>query len=474
MKQFALCTALLGCWVHAFAQTPPTTQLEHRKQQHQLLTSRLLHAQTGMGQALKPTGIQHRVIAQAIKDINDPPDSVAYSYTANRGSRFDYNSLFPVYPIELEHVYAPIPLIPTGLDGQGIIFSADPGNLLADSILFYRMGALDFSQACVYNTGNRIQRSDINSATVNLRFLSHYDNLGHLLKTYRLESTGGSDYDTTAIRSFAYNSSFTRLEADTIYQNGGSGPFIPFNTFRYHYQASGRLDSVIISTMTFTLAPRQKLTFDYYPDGKLRKVVNRDNTLPDVMMLAIDTFGYTAGSDYATYAQGTFAAMMADDTLIDGLRQVRYPGAGGLPDSTLLFSYEETIDSWLPDDKMVFYYTSFSAPDSIARYWDDGEFKSGTKFYYESYEGTLSVPGYKPDQDLSIYPNPFDRELHIDVKLSGAVLTRLLTVTGQEVYRQVLDKGDNTLQLPTLSKGLYILLLQDSNGGIRSHKIQKQ
>ncbi len=89
-----------------------------------------------------------------------------------------------------------------------------------------------------------------------------------------------------------------------------------------------------------------------------------------------------------------------------------------------------------------------------------------------TYSPIKSIAGELPAQ-LGIYPNPADKKSEIRLKFPGDLRSadlKIFSLNGLEVYRQ---KGlsNESLQLPDLPTGIYILAVKDEGGQIHKEKI---
>jgi hypothetical protein len=78
----------------------------------------------------------------------------------------------------------------------------------------------------------------------------------------------------------------------------------------------------------------------------------------------------------------------------------------------------------------------------------------------------LMQEGRHKGQEVSVFPNPFNRELTLahDSALKGQGIFRLINMAGQTVYHQVLQAAPaQTLQLPQLPAGIYLYTWQSDD-----------
>ena len=83
----------------------------------------------------------------------------------------------------------------------------------------------------------------------------------------------------------------------------------------------------------------------------------------------------------------------------------------------------------------------------------------------------FSSPAH-PLSTVKVYPNPAADVLYLDLEEGPDYTMTLLSLTGQLVLQKV-QKGGGSLRLalPNIREGIYILKVEDSEGGVRSFKI---
>ena len=471
MKKTVLLAAALGCMIQTQAQIGKTAPENKKLKEHRAMVQKLLKGQLGGSTAQKPTGTQHRVIAQTMLEAGDIiPDSTTFKYSGTKGSNFNYDSKDFVYSTAFSNWYAPRPMFP---------MVESPLDMLADTISSYYNDTLDSRSTAVYRPDNKILSNTYTSfyippsSNMYAKTVNGYNSQGHVIASYELMSSdnGVSFQDTNTVTKTSYNTTFTQVLVDSVYEQTGSG--LELNTLiRYYHSTSGKLDSMVFTDAT--LSPFQKLTFTYYNDGKLRQFI----TTSFDGFNAIDSFGYTSGIGYTTLWDSKASYEFEGETTTYGGRILKYPGTSGLPDSIRMFDYESTTNSWTYYMTGKYSYTTFSEPQKID--FATGNLPIGTfKFYYESYDdGVSSIKPIAENKDFNIYPNPFRNNLSIDWKgkAQSQVSIRLVNILGQEVYSTSLklNTGSNALNLPALNSGNYILMIRDAEGKSWSSKVVKQ
>ncbi|WMX14556.1 S8 family serine peptidase [Aureispira sp. CCB-E] len=92
----------------------------------------------------------------------------------------------------------------------------------------------------------------------------------------------------------------------------------------------------------------------------------------------------------------------------------------------------------------------------------------------------ITIEEIEPSATLNVYPNPFNRQLvvNMDSPKSQEAALSMSTITGQEVINinMQLDLGSNHLELPTsrLPQGVYLVHLLLEDGSILTQKVVKQ
>jgi len=80
--------------------------------------------------------------------------------------------------------------------------------------------------------------------------------------------------------------------------------------------------------------------------------------------------------------------------------------------------------------------------------------------------GSTGVNEQTLRESVSVYPSPFTRNITVDIQgdVAGQPDVYIISELGQTVYRGVLRTGKNELALPSLTRGIYSLFIQDSKG----------
>ena len=86
--------------------------------------------------------------------------------------------------------------------------------------------------------------------------------------------------------------------------------------------------------------------------------------------------------------------------------------------------------------------------------------------------GALSTKEIDPDQ-ISVYPNPLEKVLHIDFKQKGEHTIKLLNALGQVVAIKTEHSQSSLLNTEQLSKGVYVLIITKNRNTLFTKKIIK-
>lgn len=467
-KQLLLAGALFGIF-QLQAQTPFLKKQNAPDKNHILLRDLLRHQSTNTAQ--KPTGLQQRVIAQSSSNMFSPEvDSNTFKYTGTRGSSFDFNGLDYRYNTSFTNTYSPLFRFPG---------DPRPETLLADSIRSYTDGQLYQYARAYYRTDNKIDSvtngyDDGSGGFTPYKSINTFNPQGFLTKSFSLmESTPGV-LDTALIYGYSYNSTFSRVERDSIWIMNSTPILVGVTT--YHYN-NNKLDSMLSWDPQAGPEPLNKYSFTYYNDGKLRTIKNYDYETGSPLLYYADTLGYTSGVDYHTFFQEEY---YEDGNFSDGYREVKFPGANGLPDSIQAYERGSAVAAWgysatlLPEynsyhNPVAFYITTaLTGTDTMARSF----------FYYETYNDGLSVKPLATNADFNVYPNPFTDNLSIEWKgkQQSNTTIQLINIAGQEVFKTSvkLNNGANSIHIPALNSGHYVLMIRDAEGKSWSHKMVKK
>jgi len=435
------------------------------------MTARLLQSQSATSALQKPTAIKQRVIAQALNpEINNNHiDSTRYAYSGINGSRYSYNMEELNYSEGFTSVYAPMFQLP------GIPGSMD---VLADSIIQYDNSGMTNAEKAFYRADKKIDSVIYRSTggTSASKTVNVYNPQGHITATYTMQQAG-ADWDTVALQRFSYNSAFTQVTRDSSWF--GFTGLVPREVNVYYYNAANQLDSFINWDLQGA-APvrRQGYYIAYNSGGKIVTIKNYDfDEINGVASLySIDSLGYTPGVADFTFYETT---QYEEDVLSYGDRQELFRNAAGLVDSVYFYSLSGT-SPWVQEGKLRFAYNSYGNPETLFAAPVDMPVEIvAYRFYYETYDDqTSSVKPLSANQDFTVYPNPFANTINIDWKgrQQSDATVRLVNIMGQEVFqgKMVLKSGQNKLDIPAVTDGSYVLLIQDAAGKSWSTKMIKR
>jgi hypothetical protein len=463
MRKNLLLTAALAAGLFATAQTHQHDyfNLPIDSKHLAFLNSLLQSKQTA---AQKPTGMAQRVIAQT----NTQPgfsDSIHFKYTGSRGSRYNHNFIGIGYNIQFGSNYDPMP---------DDAFQHEPLDMLADSISCYEDNDMYFSSSAFYRPDNKLDSFFTNY----YEFSDHEKTVhsfypsGYIKEIVTLDYNGTS-YDTFMVRKFSYNNSFDRIITDTSLADLGSGSMQPYATLVRHYNTQGNIDT-IITTNGPSLEIYSKTIFEYTSSEKLEKLhfyfVNQ--ATGEFYLREKDSFAYANDIDYFTFWEGS--QFDENGVMEQGTKMAKYPGTNGLPDSAITVNFYN--GNWQSPIRHYYTYNDFDNPIAIRFAINSIH---GIRFHYETYEdGNSSIDPIANNKDFNVYPNPFSSNINIDWKgkQQSNVTIRLTNIVGQEVYKTStkLTTGKNSVSIPSLNSGNYILLIQDADGKSWSSKMVKK
>lgn len=480
MKKALLLASVAAISLQATAQQPKIPFFGKVKSKHGQLTKQLLRLQESGIKAEKPTADKQRVIAQAFKipAFGGEPqeyDSTRYTYTGTNGSTFDFNSGDYMYIDYFTNTYPPMFVR---------LYEATSQNVLADSMLYYDDDGFYGSQKAYYRTDKKIDSVWTLSSTgtgVRNKTINAYDAGGHLTASYELNrSSATAPWDTSSYRHYSYNSTFTQMSHDSLWVKVMTNIALREDNI-YHYSAAGKLDSIMTwNTEEPTPVRKKAVRIGYNSGGKITTIKEyRYDDLTGIPALSeADSLGYTTGVNYYTF-HGMYG--YNDETMVDGSEEVRYfNSTSGLLDSVQNFSFIEGAPApWMLFGTMYASYNSFNNPTGLKVTVPAIGIDITMNFYYEIYDDNVSsVRPVTANQDFSVYPNPFANTINIDWKgrQQSDATVRLVNMVGQEVFQGKisLKSGRNQLDIPAVTNGNYVLLIQDAAGKSWSAKMVKR
>lgn len=460
MKKIFILGTLVAFSASLSAQTKGSWMRSERHQQHAKQVSALLQPQQAMA-VQKPTGTQERVIAQVITEP-DFFDSVSFSYSGTRGSRFDYNNLELMYNYELSSDYAPIP----GIYGYG-----KPMDMLADSII-----AIDGEEG-LYSMIVGSYRDDNKLDSVYdfgyRKVLNSYDENAYLVgqTTFYIDEDGVIEADGPE-RKISYNAGYTQVTGDSLFSNGdviaytehiyGSDDLV--DTISWYWEGGSGME----------LNSRAILSYD--AEGRVTTMELEDFISGVSSYKTVDTLSYVGNSvDFSSWIshyeeEGTLVETTVVEKSFDSEGQI----------DTVFITRNDIVEEETITMYGIFAYTAMNNPETITAYIQGIPVALATfKFYYETYEdGGSGIEQTQSDFAFEAYPNPFTRELFLSLdreSTTEALTIRLVDLQGRDVYSTTaqLQNGTQKLQLPELAEGIYQLLLQDASGKTATKKLVK-
>ncbi len=127
--------------------------------------------------------------------------------------------------------------------------------------------------------------------------------------------------------------------------------------------------------------------------------------------------------------------------------------------------------------RVTFYVAVNDANDNLARTGDD-IYTTSARFNAQM---TSSIKAISNLENISVFPNPVQTQINIDVNLTAAtnLSGTLINSTGQTIaplFHQNLSLGTSNLSIPfptNAPRGYYFLKLEDSKGGVKSVPLLK-
>jgi hypothetical protein len=468
MKKVFLLSGFLLSALSLMAQNQyqPNHQPESSTEKGRAITDHILALQVAkVNTANKPTTTKQRVITQAVSYNNhDIWDSTTYKYTGARTSTYNFNGIRKFeYNTSFQSDYWPTYLT-----------TINPSNsfLEADSILTYAQGAINRIWYAHHASDNKVDSffyqtlPAVNDNALKIKYT--YNNQGLLIEMVDFSNYYNPPaFDTFQVAKYFYNAAGTQLQADTLYQDI-NGILQPYQSDSYHYNMQNLIDSINSYSLGVTILYSRSLTTFKYSSDTLLKNINvfnygATNTLANV---ETDTFGYAGTGGYYSYYNSVIVDLT--DSSMEETKIEKTFGTNNLPDSVKIQAYNQY---GIYED--IFYkysYNNYNNPVTIIGTDMMGTYHSSLyNFYYETFDdAATAINNIKNNKDFSIYPNPFDNKLNIDWKGAKANQTKitLVNVLGQTVYssNQNLITGTNSISIPNLIKGNYVLLIQDAKG----------
>ena len=65
--------------------------------------------------------------------------------------------------------------------------------------------------------------------------------------------------------------------------------------------------------------------------------------------------------------------------------------------------------------------------------------------------------------DLNIYPNPSDKEVHISIKNTQNAIYQIVDTKGVALKKGSLKDGSNTIHVESIDQGYYVLIIQSQD-----------
>ncbi len=462
----------------AFAQTQTLKFASAKNRLH--ILSYIMQNSNSIKQEQRTTlGIAlERIVAQSTTDntLHTLSDSVYLSYSASRGSTFDFNYMLYAY----NYPYNATPLFNfSGLFTQPkVLFDTYAHWTINPNTLVY--GYYESAYGGYDISNNLISFHDVFVDSITNRNTTDYNTFDIYNNITKGETNAwvSGIADSAFKQYFSYNTA-NKLIKDSIYEYHLGSWHLAAKSF-YIYDGSNNLIQIDCygntTDTTFLSVLQEQLQYINTYDGSNRLLTVLTNIYDGTTLAqsAKDTFAYTGvsiGHNFNTSWR---------DYQYDNINHYWAPifnmtkvlNGAGLPDTVNIKGFDSLLNSWVPQTMEKFVYDSYFNPDTMYEYdYNFTYFPSTpnytTVYYYNLFTSTLAISNTNTNNKfntITIYPNPAKNSITINTQnsINSAFIT-LINSQGQLVRREKLDNTSN-VNIQDLVPGIYSLLLQDMNG----------
>ncbi len=467
IQKLVLSALLLGAAGATQAQNRSLKMLHLNPQQQKQfnLVNSLVQKNPRSGSiAHKPTAIKQRVVSQVFFE-DGSIDSSRYHYSGTNGSSYNFNNF-----VDPGYSYAFGPdIAPAYANFDERLPSTD---VHADSISSLGDGMVYARHIAYYNAAGLLDSAiekEVPSGDIYSKVLVQRNAAGHVTSVDEVGGAGSGSWGQR--KRIIYNTSGQVTTDSSFYISGGTWSYN--NSRTYHYNGSGRLDTLMESNGSFY---KTRHLFSY--DGTGRLIATRAYSIVEdspAILMTKDSVGYTEGHDYITYYEDTYYGEMGED---ESYRLLQYAGSHPGPDS-MKIQFSAEGGEWFTLTTGRFEYNLQGNPVALyAENMDPEEDDQHIKFYYEDYDDGLSNKDVFLNKDFAVYPNPFTNNISLEYKGTEQknVSVSLADITGRTVFQSSinLQSGSNNIAVPELSAGTYILQVQGKTGKLYSNKLIKK
>ncbi|XZF12549.1 T9SS type A sorting domain-containing protein [Chitinophagaceae bacterium MMS25-I14] len=419
--------------------------------------------------ALKASGLSQRVIAEG---DGSPEDSIHYTYSGGRGSRFDFN--FMVYPNQ-EWMPEPHTLINSMLFFDMSGFMPDTTKTWTLSAGLAPLTAYVFAD--VYNNNNLPASSLFTGDPNNNNTMTYYYyNQQNQISAQSAWSVSVSGTPTSRIDSIQYfYTPQGKLTGDTTYRfSVNNSPYV-IDTRTLSYDSNNNLVNVSYYGPANSWSIEKNISITYDNNNRVQtstiNVFEPGST--NITSHVKDSFAYNNGVPFFTYRKNW------DDDMPPGAGHeyhyrteiTKHLNAQLLPDTifTNVISHVDT-STYNTSYFNVYSYNSYNNPEYIFNY-------DGTRiytYYYEEYNPAKisGVPVNKPD--ILVHPNPASRIFFIQYKdpqkdpQKDPATIHLINAMGQVVMSQQTSwqNGAEQLNISNLTNGIYWISITAKDGAL--------
>ncbi len=340
-------------------------------------------------------------------------DSLSFSYSGNRHSRFDYSTASALgiqnpWLNVWTNFYLYTTLNCNNIDSS---FYPDPS---FDVMEYYHLDSASVPISYKWSQQNDYLPNDMHAASRSFnKFDPGIENDGNEIIEYNskgglkrvlvtLGNANTGNFDTFLVRTFFYDS-LDRLVLDTCTRFGR-----PYLRNEYTYNASGQYITKARYQASFTTGaynPAEIFSYQYYPDGRVKSVSYGGLSGTTFVSASVDSFGYTAGLNGYTL-KNTRTLDSVGYPAVNSHIEYCHVNSSGQRDTIT----EATINGTTVVGRIfhVLRYNKAGNPISYETYVPAAplpNLASTFYYYYENYGESLAV-GEPTSGQITLAPNP--------------------------------------------------------------------
>ncbi len=474
MKKLIYISVILLIATNAIAQNQRFNPLG-KTQIHNQFLKNLLKQQGDLSIAEKTASLKERLIGSSLYIISPDStvrtDTMAYTYSGSRGSKFDLSFFEIATPFDDEQ---PMVNIETNLS-SGIRFHNNQQLVQCDTFRDWNSysdvpsGIFNETDAKYDSNNNLI---DYNYIINNVNYFSYkYHNVYNSNNLVTFNSKFYSAKDSAYNRYFRYNSSNQLIQDSIVEYYYDSAAIKDILNYVYGYDSIGNINSVGSYFEFPSVHKAYKLTnymMTYYDDNRLK-------TFMDSAAHEYDSFTYSPGFNYPTNIYlFYYPSPSSPATLYNTISY--HLNKSNVPDTVIATYSKDTA-------KATIIYDSYNNPITATSIEKNDTFPSFlyiTYYYYETYTAT-QVPTISQNTDnIKIYPKPATNQVYInmaDAAKNRQVFVNLINTNGQLIRTESVPPNSQVWQtsVANLAPGTYFISICDRPGNkLHSQAIVKQ